>query len=147
MTSNVRRDTESKTSPRHWTFRSSLRKLLRWRFLRVLVLRYIRAPNDCPDASYNVQIQRQHLVECKSHPWSHSFSTNHQHCSLRPLVIFFSTRERRKIWVDFHPSGKETSVYRYPMRKRRAGKQNFTQVLPGISILRDANIVLSKRPW
>ena len=43
-----------------------------------------------------------------------------------------------------------------PMRKRRAGKQNFTQVLPwakyivqpspGIYILRDSHIVLSKGP-
>ena len=40
--------------------------------------------------------------------------------------------KEKNILVDFHPYGYEASIFTLgaPMRKRRAGKQNFTHVLP-----------------
>ena len=66
-------------------------------------------------------------------------------------LFFLSPRGghgRKKILVDFHSYGYETAILPLvrPMRKRRANKQNFAQVLPwenwcslpraGISILK-----------
>ena len=81
--------------------------------------------------------------------------------SLRPQFFFFfpsprGGHGRRKILMDFHPYSHETSIFTLgALHEEVQGRQTklhpgFTmgklvQPSPGISILRDAHIVLSKR--
>ena len=73
--------------------------------------------------------------------------------SLRPQLVFF---RRRKIVMDSHPYSHETSIFTLGAPHGEVqGRQTklhpgFTmgklvQLFPGISILRDAHIVLSNR--
>ena len=139
-----------KHDPDTWTFWSSWIKLLRCCIRIYQVLRYIRAPNECPQ--YCNRANRSHNNQKFGH-------------SLWPKFFFFffffldplrGGHGRRKMLMDSHPYSHETSIFTLGAPHEEVqGRQTklhpgFTmgklvQPSPGISILRDAHIVLSNR--
>ena len=112
---NSGRDTEAKTSPRHLNFLKQPNKTTEMLYI-YQVLRYIRAPNECP--RYCNRANRSHNNQKFGH-------------SLWPHFFFLSPRGghgRRKILMDSHPYSHETSIFTLGA-PHEEGKQNFTQVL------------------